>query len=120
MQSTAPDVSAYLEEVPVKRRAALERLRALCLETLDGYEESMSYGMPSYMKDGVGEVAWASQKQYISLYILKQGVVDAHRDALAGVNVGKGCIRWTRPDAIDWTIVESLLRATTTSTEAAC
>ena len=96
MQSTAQDVTAYLEEVPIKRRAALERLRALCLETLDGYEEGMSYGMPSYMKDGVGEVAWASQKQYISLYILKQGVVDAHRDALAGVSVGKGCIRLTR------------------------
>jgi hypothetical protein len=31
MQSTAKDVTAYLEEVPAERKAALEQLRKLCL-----------------------------------------------------------------------------------------
>lgn len=46
-----------------------------------GYEESMVYGMP-YSRDGTVEVAFASQKNDISLYVLKQEVFDNHRQAL--------------------------------------
>lgn len=50
----------------------------------------MAYGMPGYRRDSVIEVGFASQKQYISLYMLKQSVLDAHRAELAGLSVGKG------------------------------
>ena len=39
--------------------------------------------------DGEVEVAFASQKSYISFYILKQEVLDKHRSALAGINLWK-------------------------------
>ena len=39
MQSQAKDVTAYLEEVPAERRAALVQLRKQCLATLKGFEE---------------------------------------------------------------------------------
>lgn len=67
MKSSAVDVSAYLQEIPVDRRACLTTLRNLCLDTLAGYEEDMDYGMPSYKRDGVVEVNFASQKNQISL-----------------------------------------------------
>lgn len=120
MQSAAPDVSQYLETVPPDRRAVLDRLRKECLDILAGYEESMDHGMPCYRKDGVAEVGFASQKRYISLYITKEGVVNAHRDALAGLNVGKGCIRYTRPDRIDFDVVRQLLIDTRESSERPC
>jgi uncharacterized protein YdhG (YjbR/CyaY superfamily) len=101
MQSTATDVTAYLQELPEARRAALARLRQLCLDTLVGYEESMDYRMPGYKKNGLVEVGFASQKKYISLYLLKQSVIDAHRAALAGLSVGKGCIRLGEPPFSD-------------------
>ena len=110
MQSEAKTVDGYLKEVPDGRRAALERLRELCLETLDGYEESMSYGMPGYSRLGEEiEVAFASQKNYISLYILRQEIMDKHRPALAGLNLGKGCIRYRKPEQIDFEVVKLLL-----------
>ncbi|HEY1016042.1 MAG TPA: DUF1801 domain-containing protein [Herpetosiphonaceae bacterium] len=114
MQSTARDVSAYLAEVPEERRPALEQLRALCLEVLAGAEEGMSYGMPCYGRHGTPEVAFASQKGYISLYI-NQAVVDAHREQLAGLNVGKGCIRYPRPQRMDFAVIRSMLEATLTA-----
>jgi uncharacterized protein YdhG (YjbR/CyaY superfamily) len=120
MQSQAKNVDAYLEEVPAQRMAALQRLRDLCVTHLTGYEESMVYGMPSYSKDGTVEVGFASQKQYISLYILKQEVFDRHRPALAGLNLGKGCIRYTRPEKIDFAVVEQLLADTVTSNVDIC
>ena len=49
--------------------------------------------MPSYGRDGHTEVGFGKQTHYLSLYILKQQVFDAHRAALAGLNLGKGCIR---------------------------
>lgn len=120
MQSQASTVDQYLTEVPAKRMAALERLRDLCITHLTGYEESMAYGMPSYSKDGTVEVAFASQKQYISLYILKQEVFDRHRPALAGLNLGKGCIRYTKPEKIDFAVVEQLLADTAASDAEIC
>ena len=82
MQSTAKNVTDYLEEVPAERKPALSRLRDLCRATLTGYEESMSYGLPSYSRNGEIEVGFASQKHFIALYILKNDVMDAHRDLL--------------------------------------
>jgi uncharacterized protein YdhG (YjbR/CyaY superfamily) len=84
----------------------------LCVEWLPGYEEAMQYGMPCYLRAGVGEVAFASQKNYLALYILKQDVLDAHRAELAGTSLGKGCIRYTKPEKIDFEVVRRMLEET--------
>lgn len=120
MQSDSPDVDSYLKEVPEARKSALERIRAICLETLEGYEESMRYGMPSYEKDGVVEVAFASQKAYIALYVLKKEVLDRFRPALAKANLGKGCIRFSNPSKIDFDVVRQLLAASAASDAPVC
>ena len=109
MRSNAKDVDTYMTEVPEDRREALAQLRELCLETLVGYEESMEYGMPCYKKDGEVEVAFASQKKYVSFYILKQDVLDKYRHLLTGLSVGKGCIRYTKPEKMDFNVIEQLL-----------
>lgn len=36
----------------------------------------MEYGMPAYKRNGAVQVAFANQKQYISLYALKGEVVE--------------------------------------------
>src|SRR3954468_24266006 len=112
MQSRATTVAAYLDEVPAARRAALTALRELCIETLAGYEEVMAYGGPCYKNDGVIEVGFASQKNFIALYVLKKGVVDAFRTELAGASIGKGCIRFSKPDKMDFAVIKRLLVAT--------
>ena len=110
MQSKARNVDEYLIEIPESRREALAKLRMLCKEILVGYEESMEYGMPSYKQSGREvEVAFASQKNYISFYILKEDVLNKYRDALSGLNLGKGCIRYRKPQQIDYKIVQELL-----------
>jgi uncharacterized protein YdhG (YjbR/CyaY superfamily) len=111
MQSKAENVDEYLEEVPEERQEALTQLRNLCLDILDGYEENMGYGMPGYKKAGGEiEIAFASQKKYISFYVLKEDVLNKHRESLEGVNMGKGCIRYTKPEKIDFEIVKRLLQ----------
>jgi uncharacterized protein YdhG (YjbR/CyaY superfamily) len=120
MQSAARNVADYLDEVPAARRDALARLRDLCVSTLVGYEEVMEYGLPCYKKDGTVEVGFASQKNYIAIYILKQDVVEALRTELAGAKIGKGCIRYSKPEKLDFEVIEKLLVATRESKQAPC
>ncbi|WP_141809343.1 iron chaperone [Nocardia bhagyanarayanae] len=112
VQSKASDVDGYLAEVPEARRAAATRLRELCRTELTGFTEVMAYGMPCYERDGVGEIAFANQKQYISFYLLRTDVRAAFAERLAGHDMGKGCLRFRKPELIDFDLVRDLLRAT--------
>ncbi len=122
MQSNAKTVTEYLAEVPAERRAALTQLRALCRGTLTDFEESTRYGGPCCSRAGEIEISFASQKHFIGLYILRTDVMDAHRDLLQarGVSLGKGCIRFSRPERIDFKVVEMMLRATQESIGPIC
>jgi uncharacterized protein YdhG (YjbR/CyaY superfamily) len=91
---------------------------------LKGFEESMRYGGPSYSRNGKVEVGFASQKNFIGLYTLRvrTDVMKAHLDLLKikGVSVGKGCIRYSKPEKIDFKVVDSMLKATVESTGVVC
>ena len=122
MQSSAKTVPSYLKEVPPERKAALKQLRDLCRATLTGFKESMAYGMPGYSRNGVVEVGFASQREFIALYILRTDVMNSHRYLLniPGVTLGKGCIRYSKPEKIDFKVVERLLKATVESKGIVC
>lgn len=120
MHSDADDVDSYLALVPAGRRAVLTEMRGLCGRLLTGFAESMRYGMPTYSRDGTPEIAWASQKHYISLYVMRADVLDAHRERLAGLDIGKGCIRYRSPAAVNFTVVQSMLTAVVANRGPAC
>lgn len=122
MQSKAKDVTTYIAEAPAERQEALRHLRELCREILLGFEETMEYGGPSYKRKGEVEVGFANQKHFIGLYILRTDVMDAHKDRLEGkgISVGKGAIRYSRPERIDFGVVESMLQGTLNSTGPIC
>ncbi len=120
MQSDAPSVTEYLKEVPEERLSTLTQLRKLCQQHLTGFEESMQYGMPSYSRAGTVEVAFASQKNYISLYILRTDVLNPNKDLFPPSAIGKGCIRFRNPENIDFDLVEKMLIKTGSSEGKVC
>lgn len=120
MQSKALTVTEFLKEVPAERLDALKKIRKICREELKGYQETMRYGMPSYQKNGIVEVAFNSQKNYIALYILKAGSLKKNLENLIGVSVGKGCIRYSKPDKIDFAVIRKMLLDIYLSTEPIC
>jgi uncharacterized protein YdhG (YjbR/CyaY superfamily) len=111
MTSQATNVDDYLEEVPADRRPALEKLRALCRKHLKGYEEVMEYGMPGYKRNGALELSFASQKGYIALYV-KSALANEFRAQLPAASIGKSCVRFRRPEDIDFAVIAELLRRT--------
>ncbi|WP_370409985.1 iron chaperone [Streptomyces fradiae] len=111
VRTPAQDVDGYLAGITGDRAAALGRLRELCRGELGGFVETIAYGMPAYTRDGAAEIAFASQKQYISFYLMRADVAEAFAERLAGQDMGKGCIRFRKPDAIDYDLVRDLLAA---------
>ena len=120
MRSDTLDVGAYVAEAPEERRAVLAALRDACRTELTGFAEDMAYGMPSYSRDGVVEVAFASQKNYISLYVLRSDVLERARGRLAGASCGKGCVRYAKPERVDLDVVRAMLRDTVASSGPVC
>jgi uncharacterized protein YdhG (YjbR/CyaY superfamily) len=120
MTTTAKDVRSYIEEQPEAWRPSLRKLRALCRRELRGYSEGITYGMPSYARKGRTEIGFGKQARYLSFYVLKQPVLDAHRPELLGLSVGKGAIRFRTPDQIDWDVVRKLITETAASQSEIC
>jgi uncharacterized protein YdhG (YjbR/CyaY superfamily) len=116
----ADEIGRYIEDAPEPRQPALNALRAACREELSDFQESIEYGMPSYSRAGDVEVAFASQKRYIALYMLRTDVMAAHRARLDGLGVGKGAIRYRKPTDIDFEVVRSMLSQTANSTGPVC
>jgi uncharacterized protein YdhG (YjbR/CyaY superfamily) len=115
MTATAADVSSYIEGQPETWRPSLKKLRALCRRELRGYSEGIAYGMPSYARKGQMEIGFGKQARYLSFYVLRQPVLDAHRAELVGLSVGKGCVRFRTPEQIDWDLLRKLVTETAAS-----
>lgn len=104
-------VDAYLAGLTWERKEALIWLRALIFKTVPDAEESMKYNMPTYDYAGEGLCAFASQKQYLSLY-MDVDLVEEHADELSHLNVGKSCIRFTKLEKLPLETVEQILKET--------
>jgi uncharacterized protein YdhG (YjbR/CyaY superfamily) len=108
VQSTAATVDEYMETVAPERREAMERMRALFREVLVGYDEGMKYGMPTYGPAGDYVTAFNSQKGYIAFYAGRTAM-EKFKAQLAGIDCGKGCIRYKKIEKIDFDVVRGLL-----------
>ena len=102
--------------MPPERREEIERVRRVVKENLPaGYEEGMGFGMicytvplglyrDTYNKQPLMYAALASQKNYLSLYLMPVypdgGLEKKLRDAFAAsgkrLDMGKSCIRFKR------------------------
>ncbi len=110
VQSKAATVDAYLADADPGRRPWLEKIRAVVRANLPGHTEGMQWGMPVYTVDGTAIVAFASQKQYVSLYLTGITVPPAYQEAFSRLDHGKGCIRFRKPETIDFDLLAGLLR----------
>ena len=113
-KSKAETVDGYLAELPEDRRAAISAVRQVVLENLpQGYEEMMQFGMIGYViplerypvtynGQALQYAALASQKNYMSLYLMnvysdeavERWFVDRYKDSGKRLDMGKACVRF--------------------------
>lgn len=114
LSSAAQTVASYLASLPEQRREPIARLRQLISKRLPaGFEECMEYGMISYVvplsrypKTYNGKplalASLASQKQYMSLYLMsvygdpetERWLSESFQRAGKRLDMGKSCVRF--------------------------
>ena len=133
MQSTAKTPDEYIAELPEERKEAMITLRKLLQSNLpEGYKEEMSYGMIGYVvphsiypkgyhstpKLPLPFVNLASQKNYIALYhmgisadkeLLKWFTDEYPKHSKSRLDMGKGCIRFKKPEQIPYKLIGELV-----------
>jgi uncharacterized protein YdhG (YjbR/CyaY superfamily) len=114
----------YIADVEEKRRADIQRLHDLILETAPELEPTMEFGMLGYGKHAykyasgrTGEwmkIGIANNKQYISLYCCAADehgyVAEQYKERLPKASIGKSCVRFKRLSDLDEEVLKDLVR----------
>ena len=132
MQSKATTPDQYIAELPEDRKAAMTKLRNIIKENLpDGFEEGMAYGMIGYVvphaiyPDGyhvdpkipLPFISIASQKNHIAVYhsgvyadpkLLDWFTSEFAKHSARKLNMGKSCIRFSKPEHITYDLIGEL------------
>lgn len=126
------EIESYLAGLPDDRRAALTVLREQILKALPkGYEEAFNWGMITYQvplsvypdtynKQPLMFAALASQKNYMSLYLMcayiqpggAEALQQAFKDAGKKLDMGRSCIRFKRLDDLTLPPILQLIQST--------
>ena len=109
MRAKSKNVNDYLKEIPEDRKPIIEKLRNLVLAEIPGISETMEYGMPTYSTDE-WICAFASQKNYVSVYFQDLELIRKYEKMLGKVNVGKSGIRFNRMDDVDWGTIKNMVK----------
>lgn len=94
------------------RREKLLALRDLILKHGPHLTEGIDYKMLSYRDERDIVLALNAQKHYVALYVGDASKVDPDGTLLAGLNVGKGCIRFSKTKVVSETGIEEFIRRT--------
>lgn len=98
-----------LNEERPERSAMLMQLRDLVRRVLGTYEETMDYNMPTYFYNSQCICAFASQKNYMALYIMPYDLLTKFEERLKKFDMGKSCIRFNKIEVEDLSLFEEIL-----------
>lgn len=132
MQSSAITPEKYISELPEGRKEVMQKLRETVKKNLpEGFEETMQYGMISYVvphslypkgyhckpADPLPFLSIASQKNHIAFYHMavyadpglhKWFTEEYPKHAKGKLDMGKSCIRFKNPQNIPFDLLGEL------------
>ncbi|OYX46318.1 MAG: hypothetical protein B7Y90_16230 [Alphaproteobacteria bacterium 32-64-14] len=109
-EPVANSVDAWLKRLAPEQRAALEKLRAQILAAAPGAEETISYGMPTFVLHG-HLVAFGAFKKHLSFFPMNSVVIAENADALEGFVTSKGTIQFTPDKPIPAALIGKIVKA---------
>jgi hypothetical protein len=131
MQSKAKTVTEYLKSLPDDRKKIISDLRSIIIKNLPkGFEETMQYGMISYVvphslykpgyhvkpTDALPFISLASQKNHIAVYHMAVYggalhdwfVKEWDKASDKKLDMGKSCIRFRKPEDVPVKLIGAL------------
>ena len=132
-RSEAQTADDYLAELPSDRREAITAVRSVILDHLpEGYRETMQSGMIGYVvplsrypetynRQPLAYVALASQKNYMSLYLMNvygdeetgRWFNERYRASGKKLDMGKSCVRFKNLEDLPMDLIGETVARTT-------
>lgn len=113
MQYQAQTPQAYLEELSQDwRKDTLLSLRQMIFEEIPTIEEVISYKMLGYRLQDDTVFHLNAQKAHVGLYVGDVKKVDPEGTLLAGLDMGKGCIRFKKSTRLPEENLRQFIRRT--------
>jgi len=91
------------------RKEKLLELRTIIHKMAPGLTEGINYKMLSYADDRGVAFHLNAQRGYVSFYVGDAKKVDPTGKLLKGINVGKGCVRFTKSVKIAETRIDEFI-----------
>jgi uncharacterized protein YdhG (YjbR/CyaY superfamily) len=87
-------VEDFLQALTPERRAALQHLRELTIQTCPEAVEGFGYGMPGYKYRGRPLIYFSSFKNHMSIFAMGYEGINRHRAELADYEIRAGTIHF--------------------------
>ena len=111
MQYDAETPAEYLKEIEADwRKEKLLELRKIIKKHCPDLKEGIKYGMLSFRSAKGGGFALNAQKNSVNFYVGTAAKVDPEGVLLAGLDVGKGCIRFKKTTVVSKTRIEDFIK----------
>jgi uncharacterized protein YdhG (YjbR/CyaY superfamily) len=119
MQRHVSSPKEYLKAVPADQLPLLEHCRALIREAAPSAREEIRWGALCY-DDGGALFGLAAQKHYVGLYVMATQALKDMQKELAGIDHGKGCLRFRTLAAVPTDTIRRLLTHAKSLAEREC
>jgi len=103
-------IDEYLDQCNPSDRTELERIRAISHRLLPGYEELISYGMPTIRYKGASIIAFHARKNHIGIYPFSSQVI-SDIEELRSYSTTKGAIQEKLDNPLPDALIEKIIQA---------
>ena len=123
MKASLTSPEEYISSLAEPRRSEIAELDRAIQDAAPQLKREMGYGIgygPFHYKYASGregdtyQIILASQKNYISLYVLcvheGQYLAESYKDKLPKASIGKSCVRFKRLGDVDKEVIKELCR----------
>jgi uncharacterized protein YdhG (YjbR/CyaY superfamily) len=104
------DVDAYLDGLAEPARAVVARIRSEVHAAVPGLGETISYGMPTFTRDGRSVMHVAGWKHHVSVYPEPDGD-EALSAELSAYAAGRGTLKFPLAAEIPYPLIVRVARA---------
>jgi uncharacterized protein YdhG (YjbR/CyaY superfamily) len=101
-------VDEYIASHPEPVQKVLERVRHSIRKALPGAEESISYNIPTYKRDGFAAIYFAGWKKHYSLYPASSQLLTAFAAELASYEINKATIKFPLSEPVPVKLIARL------------
>lgn len=107
-EKSAPEVKAYMAEFPPDVQKILRKIRATIRKAAPGAQETIKYGIPTFVLNG-NLVHYAAYKKHIGFYPAPLGI-QSFKAEVARSESGKGTLRFPLDEPIPFELIARIVK----------